>query len=979
MKRFFAGLLVVVMLVALLPVHTPVSAASVTVKPFYALNGKELWEDEPYVLVKPSFYTGSAKEGQKVKITAYGSTDIKTIAQKTKEDFNSRPEGTRYINFTGAVHILESLVENYVYYDKAVVAIREWLEEFLTEYKRIGGLLEGICLDVEYIDGGAWEIHKAYGSDSKPGSNPNVYADIVNDPRYLSEIRPMLEERGFSFYPASKQTAKKTELFSMYTQDSKPYIIWNNVNRIRLSKALDDAVYVPLTKYYPDALISDYQVRYTYGWQKTVMNYASPMSGNSMGVGGVSCFNCYTARPADTIYGAKDSKGKYNYTTPASCNSAAYELTPFNTSLWELNIFKNMYDATPSEKIAAHITYFNYNPNKTGTYANTPYYTETIFHVGMLDPQPFMSYIIEREVFEGGDVYDDPNIGDYGYVVKVVNDIMEELTRVAGASDRKPINIPATWNSKFILSGMYAGGRNIWRITPDTSTGVSLEEFKVKDKAPTFYINGQTITFPQGRIIEDSDILQVGSCGYWVETPADVMPVVTNDTDRYSENPSLLMDFENYDAGSVFDSTAALPSKCWEVSGSAVKVQSQDGDKALALTGSSVIKNVKLPANITAGDSYAKQQAWEVTVTVPNSGELKLLTCADSDLGVKIADGKVYYAQGSQYQQLSGVSLTAGSTYTIKREVDFRDANAFKASYTVYDANGSKLGGVSDVTMAKVTIPVAHIGFSCSNVSGTAYIDDYKMYPTGVTTELEAYDVYTGYELDGLTSNKDTAYRLSWMNASSEYKVAKVYNNGSVVEEIKMAPGQDGVATGVVKGSNIQLSVTTENGSASAAVNYDNGDFNWASVAETIGLASGKSGNSSGGNNGGGTPDATVPNNGNTNTTKPTTGNEEGTEPTDNVDGTTPSGTEGATAPVDGNDSTTPKGEEPNENEPGTTGPVEKEGLSGGVIALIVIGSVLVLAVGGFALCWFVIKPKWLMELDFAKIKELFKRLTKKK
>ena len=91
------------------------------------------------------------------------------------------------------------------------------------------------------------------------------------------------------------------------------------------------------------------------------------------------------------------------------------------------------------------------------------------------------------------------------------------------------------------------------------------------------------------------------------------MPIVTNDADRYSEYPSLLEDFEGYAADSVFDSTSALPAATWEVGGNA-KVQSIGAGKALALTGSVTLQNVKLPANITAGDAYAKQQAWVASI-----------------------------------------------------------------------------------------------------------------------------------------------------------------------------------------------------------------------------------------------------------------------------------------------------------------------------------------------------------------------------
>ena len=373
----------------------------------------------------------------------------------------------------------------------------------------------------------------------------------------------------------------------------------------------------------------------------------------------------------------------------------------------------------------------------------------------------------------------------------------------------------------------------------------------------------------------------------------------------------------------------------------------------LTISGSSAVKIVKLPKNVTAGDSYAKQQAWEVTVTVPSSGELKILTLSDDELGVKIADGKLYYAQGGGYQELSGVTLTAGSTYKINREFDFRTANSFKCTYTVYDANGAKLGSADNVNIATFTLPAAQVGFVSTNASATQ-LDNIKLYPTGVTTELEAYNTTTGYKLDGLTSAKDAAYRLSWMNASSEYKVAKVYNNGTLVETIQMAPGQDGVATGVIKGSNIKLSVTTENGTAPATQNYDNGNFNWTAVAESIGLANGKKATTvtPGGDT---TPDATTP----------------------NETPTAPDGTPVETTPVytepDGTPSETKPDGTPNTNiggEPGTSEPQKDAGLDTTTIVLIVVLGVLVLLGGAFALCYFVIKPKWLMDLLSSKKEE---------
>ena len=66
-----------------------------------------------------------------------------------------------------------------------------------------------------------------------------------------------------------------------------------------------------------------------------------------------------------------------------------------------------------------------------------------------------------------------------------------------------------------------------------------------------------------------------------------------------------------------------------------------------------------------------------------------------------------------------------------------------------------------------------------------------------------------------LESAKDsnTAYRLSWMNATKSekvYSIVATFGNGEqkVIETIKMAPGTDGVATGIVEvaaGQNVKI------------------------------------------------------------------------------------------------------------------------------------------------------------------------------
>ena len=570
-------------------------------------------------------------------------------------------------------------------------------------------------------------------------------------------------------------------------------------------------------KYYPDAVLKDYKAVDTYAWLKDLNNNGSAVyeAGNVFTVGNRSDAIFYNVYPGAGFY----HYGKEAvYPNVPGHNDAVYDADAYGMFLWDANRFKNLYTSSKGN-LSAIVTYYDYAvtnkaPDRTDTSSNTPYYTETIYHVGLLDPDPFCCYVYPGDVGDG-------DTAAYNHKLSVLSEIANELTRLVGFSDRKPIPVPAAWNNGYVLSGMYANGRNVWRITPDTTDGMTLENFKTSDATPTFSINGQTITFPGGKIIKDSKISEVGTCGYWVETPKDVMPIVTNIADRYSQYPSFAEDFEQYEIGTKFDSTTALPEQCWEVTpskGATAVIQAANGNNALALTGNVTIKNLKLPQNITAGDYYAKQQAWEVTFTMPKTldvkSELILLNVVTAkDGGIKIADGKLWYDQAGKYQVMEGVSIAAGETYTVKRELDLTTESAYISDYAIYNVEGKKLGSAQNIPLcADFAVPVSVIGLSCANIiSDPVLLDDYKLYPTGAAMDFELYDAKTGILVADPTTarNSDTAYRLSWMNATDKVKLANVVvekydtNNTliskTVLQEVKMAPGCDGVETGIVK------------------------------------------------------------------------------------------------------------------------------------------------------------------------------------
>ncbi len=789
------------------------------ITPFYLVNWSGA-DGMTNVFDLPFFWSPRTvpAEGEMMQVQWNNSYDIKEIARMLKEHFDKRPEGTRYFNLTAwqGMAQVAAREENVVFMDKGGAFIAEWLEAFLTEYKAIGGKLDGIVTDMEYFDPLTWYLNTQHYRDGN--GNVNIYNQIVNDPRYATEIRPLLVERGFKFFEVDGMS----ELYSLYPRlEGDDYArsrsIWDAVTRTRLNGYITKYVYEPMIKFYPDADVCDYQGRSTQGWEKETEYDGSNMfmGGNREMAGNNTNINFYLHRPSNAYYENLSTK-------PFGYNSAYYAETPFSAALWEFNVFKNLYKAADGHNISTWIAYYDYHAGEMGNesenrvMSGTAYYTEVLFHIGLLNPKPFIGFIVPGASTDG--MYAGSG-EDYIRRVRVASDALAELTRVVGASDREPILVPTTWSDGYLLSGMYAGGKNYWRITPDT-THTSLTEFMVKGTAnPTFTIGGKTVTFPGGKIIEDGYVSEIGTCGYWVETATDVYPVFSYDANRYENYPAYKENYDTYFVSTEYVYENANPNKAWEFSKKqgATAIIRRDpfnySNSMLGLSGGITLKNVTIPGNITAGDSYAKQQAWEITFYLPEDlaedAEVTMLNTVKKD-GIKIVGNKLYYANGEDFTELTELSL--GAKYTLKRVLDFRTADAYTTDYYIYDATGNEIAKICNAPANKVDIPVASISFGVANVTGSPVLfDDYTLYALGVTAELEIYNANTGIMFNDQTiaHAEESAYRLSWMNATQEIQKATIVSayydadgnlvSEEIIKEIEMVPGSDGVETGIAK------------------------------------------------------------------------------------------------------------------------------------------------------------------------------------
>ena len=808
MKRLFAIIMVIALL---LPMGMVSHAAEAEVKPFYLAQWMDF--DGDYSNVYWMAYLWTDSEGLNDPLTCNvwnwnGVRDIPSIAQTAKEKFDAFPDGARYINFCMVQTVFHALVEDAIFVDKAIPLVQQWLEEFCKEYKSIGGKIDGLICDLELIDMYAYYIHQNHHT-----KDPLIYDKIVKNPIYQNEIRPLLVERGFKFFP--NPTELTPEIYSIHPNAGEEYEqssdIWDSVMSSYMAECIAEAC-SPIWDYFPDAEVNDYTTANKKPWLQGG-------DGGIISVGGLTSSN-------ENYYGDRTEKLlSSGFGSISGYNRATLENKPFNHFLYELNHFKNTYLASDNGNVSWWISPYFYNEEITNSTFCTPYYSEMLIHMGLMDPKIFLGYILPDDCRDGDwDMYE--------LSLQVVDDILKELTAKVGYADRKPIALAPRWNEHYVLSGMSAGGKNVWRLTPDTSI-VSLNDFQVKDASdPTFTANGQTITFPQGKIIADGKVTGLdaddkeitnNTCGFWIETPANVMPVETRVQNYHSEYPAYGDDFESYAEGTEYNYKNANPVGCWEVTKkgkSSAVVTANGNDKVLAMTGTHTLKNVSVTENITAGSSYAKNQAWEVSVTVPSDmaadAEVVVLNAVSekrrvTDGGFKIADGKLYYGKSEEYVEMSGVTIQAGTEYRLVRELDFTDEKALKSSYFVYDASGKLLGSATQVEMAAIDLPITSINLGVKKVSGNpVLLDDYKLYPTKVTTEFSLYTAKLGMPVADQTKavGENTAYRLSWMNTTNDeksYSVVATYYNGEtkvseeVVKELKLAPNTEGVETGIVE------------------------------------------------------------------------------------------------------------------------------------------------------------------------------------
>ena len=446
---------------------------------------------------------------------------IEDEANKLKAELEGIPEGRR----TYIIHHLDGMMKlpearSSALWNDATKEFADRLDEFFTYYKLIGGPdIDCVAIDWEYLTK-PWSLDsqgkKFYGFSTQR----EVFDALVNDPRYLTEVRPELEKLGFEFCTEPGENELKYALDNMYWHGASGTTIEDlrggiTENFHKLHAVLYnyfnywvwEAYYPVIKKHYPNADFSNYESAV----QPADITMPEPQGLYHKYSRGVKLGTISTL----SQYGYNSSVGQQYENFMPGYPYAKWHSTTYNSFMQELRLFQRTAMYTQGNRAEAWVGPYDWSYHDR-SYGSTDYWYELNFHMMMSTSSPAI-------------LFWDQKSSDVKYI-KNFSDFLYELDEVLGFEDREILmERPTATDSKYVLSGMSAGGRNVWRITPDMCySNFEIEDFLIDEENLIFNIGNQFVDFPEGSYIHTTDE-NMSMFGYWVISPLGTKPLEYRD------------------------------------------------------------------------------------------------------------------------------------------------------------------------------------------------------------------------------------------------------------------------------------------------------------------------------------------------------------------------------------------------------------------------------------------------------------------
>ncbi len=461
--------------------------ASANARPFTALAWglDELSKDKPcmvspYRNITMFYWLKSANSGK--------------VAQ-AKKYLDEQPDGRRAI-FDWDVHrimykhpadkLATESGEKFTapWWNNGIAEAEKKYDEFFGAYKAMGGKLDYFMLDIE---------HTA-GSDI---TSPEQWKAVEKDQRFAAVLNDLKMKSAKEIYEAKR-----------------PFAWWSYSGY--LSGQYANRLYTVVKKYFPDVKCSDYG-----GWYNSKTDLVAwGVWEHTVDVPGRYGFHVGTHQ-SPSLYGV------ITYLGDKEVDGKRFGLGPFRSMMLASNyaraaVLSSDVPFMPWIAWRGYVSDFTKQkiPPPYCSFGNTDYYQESVFHTAMCNPDAFLLWSAFR-----WQTTQDPKDWCSAKDLQQIDDMLDQLNHLAGYTDRTTlVSKLSPWHAPYLLSGIKANGRSVWRLTPDPEQSpVALDKIMKSDNPLTFAIGNATLVMPGAKIYTTEKNLS--SAGYWIIGTADLQPV----------------------------------------------------------------------------------------------------------------------------------------------------------------------------------------------------------------------------------------------------------------------------------------------------------------------------------------------------------------------------------------------------------------------------------------------------------------------
>lgn len=446
------------------------------------------------------------------QLDTYGA---EAVAQNIWEHLKGQPEGRRTIFIHRSLSPYLNTPESdgsRLWWDEGVEVTAAKLDAFFNAFSKIQDSEYGAAtVDFLYAD-----FEHSLSMYQYTGlSLSDFYAEIgkLTSHDRWPEFKAELVARG---YDESEDIFTPLSSVRNYKSPAKNYLKFNAACAQLASDYFTEAIYEPAKKHFANVKYAEYSFDDAKTWlggYEAIGQHPNYRGGNLKAAGTHSATVLYSKGTQNyayqEIFGIPGEKGSTDvmHTVYAGAGDDFNEL---QGTIAKLRVSAN---ATKNNTISPWIATESVGND---SYDDARYRAEMIMHIALHNPDRLLHYNPGADETLTAEQQSE-----------ILMTILDEVNGLVAYDDRRSLNVDqADFSLPFALSGIYANGKNIWRITPD-NTVVASEDFLTSTDGGSveFASAAAEVSFPQGRIITVDNT--TSNIGFWVETPEGVTPVIS--------------------------------------------------------------------------------------------------------------------------------------------------------------------------------------------------------------------------------------------------------------------------------------------------------------------------------------------------------------------------------------------------------------------------------------------------------------------